>query len=103
MMAAMPLTGAAVAGHLCDLNRFPDCRGRYRQGRHMTACRNCGSIQEPSGRLLFSRRVHMVPVLCVHGPVFEDARGDEESQGTRDCLMRRAAQDRERWGGRGAH
>ena len=25
MMAAMPLTGAAVAGHLCDLNWFPAC------------------------------------------------------------------------------
>lgn len=68
----------------------------------MTACGNCGSIQEPSGRLALSR-VNSVPVLCVHGPVFDDARGDEEGQGTLDCLKRRAAQDRERWGGRGAH
>jgi hypothetical protein len=68
----------------------------------VTDCGNRGSIEGPFERLVFSR-VHRVLVLCVHGPVFEDARGDEHGQGTLDCLKCRAAQDRERWGGRGAH
>lgn len=32
MMAAMQLTGAAVAGHLCDLNRLPACGAGVDEG-----------------------------------------------------------------------